>query len=423
MNAAPFDWRGWENGELPVLEPHSKFKLEVLRQYVESYIEILFANIFGVHTAEINIVDGFCGGGIYQDNLEGSPLILIRAIKVAEAKINLSRKTRFQIIPKFYFIDEKKDALNSLRYQLKEKGYGSDIGKNIHLINGCFSEKYKDVIQATTKANGRSNRTIFFLDQCGYTKVDLRLIPHISKAARYKAEFIINLAITWMIDFMRDDKTFRDLYEKLGVGEFLDLDQLLQIKEKKEGNWHYAIESRIGPAIRQATQSPFYSPFYIRPAESRRGYWLLHLAPHERARTAMMDVLWTKGNGALHYGGRGLKMHEFRPEKGSSLYFEGFSLHEMNKKICSQDLAEDIGNYLHEKCIDKIPFSELVKQVCNDTVANPEIIKSSLLLLQEASELKLTGKSNGKKRSNTILPTDVIIRYPQKTFSFFSKSF
>jgi len=418
MNSRPFNWKHWREGALPELEPHSQIKLDVLQQYVESYIEILFGKIFGAPDAELVIVDGFCGGGIYHGGVEGSPLILLRAAKVAEFKIQAAKTSPFSLKCQFYFIDSCKRAIECLENYLRGAGYGPEIGKTIHLIHGDFSVVYKDVIRATKTGRSRGKRTIFFLDQCGYSKVDMRLIPDISTALGNKAEFIVNLAISWMLDFMKGDDQFRDIFAKLGVSEYVNLDDLLRIKQERQGDWHYIIESRIGPAVWRATQCPFYSPFYVRPVDHRRGYWLLHLAPHERARTAMMDVLWAKGNGSLHYGGCGLRMHEFRPDKDQSLYFEGFSLSEMNQARCVNELSTDVGALFRDQQIERIRFSELLTLVCNDTVANPSLLKRAISQLESQADLCIYGKNNGSKRGDTLSDGDIIEPAAQKAFAF-----
>lgn len=421
MASDPFIWRGWENGELPELKSHSRIKLEVLRQYVESYIEILFGHRYGAPEVELTLVDGFCGGGIYENNQPGSPLVLLQAVKTAEAKINQSRKNPLKIAGTFYFVDKDKRALDCLRHQLKNSEFRSELDRSIHLVHGCFSEKHHDVMQKSMLGRRNGPRTIFFLDQCGYSKVDMRLIPQISKAMAYKAEFIINLAITWMVDFINTDQQFRDICIGMGIGDFLDLEELVKIREEKEVNWHYIIESQIGPAVWKASQCPFYSPFYIKPAGTRRGYWLLHLAPAARARTAMSDVLWQHSSGTLHYGNRGLKMHEYNPNNDRSLYLDGFSLSDINRDKCINDLGHDVAELIRMDEVPSIEVGQLANQICNDTVANPAMLKDALLGLKEAGEISILGPSNGAKRGDMISDKDIIKINPQSTFGFFAR--
>lgn len=66
----------WKIGEpLPGIEAHTERKLEVIEQYLDVYFDTVTANR-RMETLRITIVDGFCGGGLYQKGTEtryGSP--------------------------------------------------------------------------------------------------------------------------------------------------------------------------------------------------------------------------------------------------------------------------------------------------------------------------------------------------------------
>ena len=54
--------------------------------------------------------------------------------------------------------------------------------------------------------------------------------------------------------------------------------------------------------IREATGATFDTPFFIRPAASRRALWLIHLSRHPTARDVMMQCHWQIKNTFEHYG-------------------------------------------------------------------------------------------------------------------------
>src|SRR6266496_4968423 len=85
-----FDWSSWQT-KLPSLENHSQAKLDVLRTYVEDYIQILCTGNPGQDRFRLTLVDGFAGGGIYDGEKLGSPFVLLKAVKVAEARLNETR--------------------------------------------------------------------------------------------------------------------------------------------------------------------------------------------------------------------------------------------------------------------------------------------------------------------------------------------
>ena len=72
----------WMNDEIPLIEPHSIVKHEVIKRYINQYINTICKNP-RVQQMKLVVVDGFCGGGIYKDqnNKEvlGSPFVIITA--------------------------------------------------------------------------------------------------------------------------------------------------------------------------------------------------------------------------------------------------------------------------------------------------------------------------------------------------------
>ena len=63
------------------LEPHSKAKHLVLRNYLDAWLPIL-----GSRSGRILFVDGFAGPGQYESGEEGSPVVALRAFAEHKAK-------------------------------------------------------------------------------------------------------------------------------------------------------------------------------------------------------------------------------------------------------------------------------------------------------------------------------------------------
>jgi three-Cys-motif partner protein len=223
-----FAWNKWKQDAVPELEPHSEAKLRVLSDYVEDYITILCSQSFGQDKFKITLVDGFAGGGIYKSGKQGSPFILLQAVEAAEAKPNDGgRHKRIEIDCNYHFIDENKEACECLKFQFEKSHYKNRLGKNIFLHQGKFEECSPDIVRRLQKRHPKAGaRVIFFLDQCGYSHVHPAVLRNISEQLGHKAEFIVNFAIQWLMDFISDNETFRKVFPTLGLEDYLSADAI-----------------------------------------------------------------------------------------------------------------------------------------------------------------------------------------------------
>ena len=414
---ATFDWKNWNNGTLPTLEPHSQAKLNVLEDYVTNYICILCANSFGRDVFKITLVDGFAGGGAYNEGKFGSPFVLLHAVAAAEAKINSNREKPLTIDCHYYFVEKDQTNFECLRIQLEQSIFKPQLGNSIFLLQGAFHEHHPQIVAKTKERFSRGgSRAIFFLDQCGYTDVDPRMLRSISWDLNKKAEFIINFAVSWFTDFVGDKAKLATMLSNLGLGEELSADELIKAKETSGCDWRYIIESMIGKAYKTVAGAAFFSPFYIAPIDNHRGYWLFHLAPHIRARSAMLGVHWANANGHLHFGHLGLNMLSYKPEADPGGYLNGFAFDEMTKGNAKTGLKEDFARVIRDSHPDGIPFHAFATQYCNSTIADEKLMAQTIEELSADGQVIIRGPKGKAKRSESVTPKDIILPCNQLFF-------
>jgi hypothetical protein len=261
-------------------------------------------------------------------------------------------------------------------------------------------------------------RVIFFLDQCGYTKVDPALIRSISEKLDYKAEFIVNYAIEWLADFSGNNEQFRKRFITMNLGTELAVEELIKIKETGGFHWKYLVEAKIGPAFRKISGSPFFSPFYIEPVDGHRGYWLLHLAPHERARSAMMDVHWKHANSHRHFGHPGLNMLAFKADADPTGYMEGMNFGEITLASMKTKLAEDFARTIRNSHAEGITFEKFSKSVSNNTMATRTMKGEVIQFLVSEGDVIITGPKGSNKRSEKVNDGDIISPCYEKQLIF-----
>ena len=406
-----FLWQNWRCGEFPILAEHSELKLELLRDYLVLYLRIVLANVQGKEIQQLTLVDGFAGGGLYQDNKLGSPLVILGAVREAAALINLEREKPVRIVPICYFVEQDHEAHACLVHQLHEAGYGAQIGKMIHVRRASFCECVPEIVHDISQRHKRGgNRTIFFLDQCGYTDVPAATIRQLDRELNGRAEFIINFSIGWFGDFLSNATVinYTSVLRHLGLDGHVDVHQLLQQRLALDGNWRHAVESHIGRGYHSATGIKFFSPFYIEPHDNHRGYWLLHLAQNQRARAAMTQIHWSKANRSKHYGPRGYGILSYKPDLDPTIYIEGMSFNDTSRASCQAQLAEDYGRLIREQFPDGIAYAELADRTCNDTIADSAMLDEALWLLFTSNDVEILSRTGLQKRSRTFSPTDMI---------------
>ena len=173
---ADFKWHPDEPP--PSIEEHSKAKLDVLRSYLRAYFDRLSINP-SRDQFKLDLIDGFAGGGTFLDGdtiVSGTPLIMLEeseaAIERAEPEPYQNSSFRLQIL--FLLIIEAAHT-NHLQKVLDERGYRVD-GEKIVVRNSRFEDTLNDIIAEIRRRQPRAGRSLFLLDQCGFSQVEISLI-------------------------------------------------------------------------------------------------------------------------------------------------------------------------------------------------------------------------------------------------------
>ena len=421
MSPSAFKWNHWQSNLLPALEDHSRTKLSVLGDYIEDYITIRCQK--GSHRQDrfpLILVDGFAGGGVYTGREKGSPFVMLDAVRAAEAKINIAGRTKqLQFDVHYFFVENNRAAYQCLEAELHRSEYKHLLGNQIHLHHCSFRKAADSIVSFANKFFPRGGvKAIFLLDQCGYTDVDATLIRDISVQLHHRAEFIINFAIDWLITFIADRAEFRKIVPQMGLGDKITADDLIRARAEAGNSWQFAIESQIGAAFHAVVGSKVFSPFFIESPVSRRGNWLLHLARHDRARSAMVDVQWRHANGFRHYGQVGLHMLQYRPDRDLGNYLQGMDLRQATRDQALDYLTADFARQIRDRHSTGLTVADLHAHYANHTIANNALIDCALGQARDQGEILILGPNGSPKRSGSLGSKDIIL--PDSQFKLFS---
>lgn len=408
-----FSWK--EGASPPLIGAHSRTKLTIYGEYIRSYI--LERVQFGMERFRINIVDGFCGGGLFRTGkglfVPGSPITILEAIADAEREINSSRDKPIWVEYRLYCYDQDAEAIEYLRSRLIEEGYGSQIGTAIFLERANFSQIAHRLVPTLAAQTGK---TIFILDQLGYGAVSFDTLRRIFSTLD-RPEVILTFAYEWLTSF---------------VGQYAEICRRfrdLSIIPPPEAAYLRAVGGRYGVQrfiqthlIQEFRQvAPFFTPFFLtsRTEGAVRGsnlkYWLVHLAAHERANDVMKRVHWGVSNHSAHFLGAGLEMLGFDPDKGSEVtpYLFG----EVDQFSTRQALLQDIPRFIADR-ERWTTVGKLWEESCNETPSTSQMQGSAIAELAASGELEVTGGGGGEKRGGAVTRTDLVRLPLQKSFFF-----
>lgn len=413
-----YDWSDPNN--LPTLEAHSITKHEVLQAYLRRYLEVLTSDP-RIPSFKIYLIDGFCGGGQYINELSGelcpgSPTLILDAVRDAEISINLKRDNALKILAKYYFIDANPHAIKFLQTHMRANGYGEYI-QDMTFINGRFAEQ-ADLIIHDIEAKSQNSRAIFILDQYGYKDVPLHIIRDIFRRLPH-SEIVLTIATDWIIDYISDSDESKAIIKEVGLNSLAEL----SIEEtKKQSAWRFIIQKYLLESFRSDSGALFYTPFFIKSNNSNRSYWLVHLSMHKRARNEMIQVHWGLQNHFIHHGKSGLNMLGYDPTK-DELVTGQIPMHLFDEPAKMQSLKSleyDLPSWIMGEG-GSTTFDDIIKCTFNTSPASEGMFKEALFELTKYGEIEVCTPRGRERRVGSQISSDDKIRLKKQTQFHFMK--
>ena len=404
----------------PRIEAHSKAKLSVLRSCLRAYFDRLNVNP-SRENFRLDLVDGFSGGGTFRDGdgvLSGTPLIMLEEADAARERLNRKRIKPLHIDCKFYFVDIDAAHTDHLRRAVSERGYQVE-GGDIVVRNSRFQDEAKEIVGEIRRRQPRAGRSIFLLDQTGFSRVELSLVAQIFRELP-AAEVILTFAADALINHLAETPS---LVKAVGPLELTDA-RIQDLIRYRDGDGGRALVQRtLRGHMRAITGATFDTPFFIRPSGSRRALWFIHLSKHPTARDVMIQRHWDLSNTFEHYGPGDFGMLGWDTLKQS----ETLPLFRFGHLEAQQ---------IHDRLLDSMPrelfglasegpisVSAMRHMVANRTAARFVDLDSVTLQLAREREIEIrTRDGKVRSRSLTRLASTDMIAFPETLlFSEFSR--
>lgn len=392
----PFNWHPDEPP--PSIESHTLAKLAVLRSYLRAYIDRLNVNP-SREEFKLDLIDGFAGGGMYLDGkaeVSGSPLVMLEETEKARIRLNERRVKQLHIDCKFYFVDKEQAHTDYLREVLKVRGHHINDDR-IVIRNGQFENEIEGILASVQDRQPRSGRSIFLLDQKGFSRVQLSLVARIFRKFP-AAEVILTFAADALVNNLSE--TQRTLKAVAPIQ--LTVSQISDLIQQRDANFGRALMQRtLRDHVRHLTGATFDTPFFIRPRQSRRALWFLHLSKHPTARDVMIQLHWELQNTFEHYGSGEFGMLGWDALKDSkTLPLLKFS--ELDAQQMQKELLESLPRKLF-KLVSEHPVAldTLRHLFANQTAARFSDLDQVILQLVQEREFEILNQE-GKVRSRRI---------------------
>lgn len=253
---------------------HSKAKVKLLSKYLEKYLNIISNDGF---TKRISVFDLFCGEGIYENDGEGSPIVILRVLK----ELHFVTKAKNKNIPKidllFNDIDEFK--IQKLKAIIEErKLYYESFGQ----LN-FRSKDYKQLLEGLVNyiQSFKNEKAFIFIDPYGYKEVRASEIKKLLQSK--KSEVLLFLPTQFMYRF--DEKgTPQALIEIL--------EELVDLKDWKPSNSVYEFIEQFKAALKHYLGDDFFVDTFTIKKDEATVFCLYFFSSHIRGFEKMLETKW-----------------------------------------------------------------------------------------------------------------------------------
>ena len=406
------DRYSWKDGPAEIKQ-HSIAKHQILRSYLSAYFQTLIPDGQPREEFKLTLVDGFAGGGLYfhedtKSLIKGSPFILLEAEKEADFRINQNRTKTVRLDITHFFIESNRTTCSFLK---------DAFGNSIHILNSLFENEIEKIISFIKQKSPKNGRSIFILDQFGYSAVPTSLIRKILTTLP-RAEVILTFAVDSILTYS-SQKNFDNALTKAEIPDFLRGRSLKEIKDN-DAQWRLYIQSGLYKSLVTACKAGYYTPFFVRNKGGHGDYWLIHLSQHYRARDVMTAVHWQNQNYFIHYGGAGFDMFNmvgYDPTFDNNFTGKmplGFEFDNIAQQASVNALMKDIPGiaYANE---EGISYEALFARTCNGTPATSSIYQEALGRLLQYKDIEIIGTDGSiRKSGNNIKLSDRIIAPSQR---------
>lgn len=383
MSDSKYFWR--IGSPPPLLDRHSQTKHTIIEEYVRKYVLTLMAQA-NIPELRLSIVDGFCGGGCYlaEDGgqVDGSPVLMMRAIREARMHLNQDRRIPRNVNVEYSFIDISPDTTSYLRYFLNAKSDENAIDlidyNKTEVITKDFLQALPYVIQKVQQRK-MGEHALFLLDQYSYKDIPLPQIANVLKTLK-GAEVVMTFNVDNLTTYLSDRAANRKPLENIGLDKYIPWENLKLLKATQKQEWRKTLQQHLANGIKSETGAKYMTLFFVKPIGLNSwGYWLIHLSNSYRAHAVMKSLHWEHATEFGHELDPGIFVLGYNSNKDSdytgqkTFEFSG----EGSREACINGVREHFGRTIYK--LDKPTRLADIFQNCvtNSTAAENHLMEAT----------------------------------------------
>ncbi|MFH1524347.1 MAG: three-Cys-motif partner protein TcmP [Chloroflexota bacterium] len=413
MSDAKYSWR--VGSPPPTIDRHSETKHRIVEEYVRRYILTLMSQVT-IPNLQLSLIDGFCGGGSYlaEDGsiADGSPLLMLRAVREARALLNRDRRVPRGIHVDYSFIDIIPDTTQHLQYLLNARREESAVDEEdiprIEITTGAFLSVLPTLVKKI-QARHSGEHAIFVLDQYNYNDLPLPQIKNILHTLK-GAEVIMTFNVGSLITYLSDRVENRKPLVKIGLDDYVPWAELNQLKATEKKGWRQIIQRHLAYGIRKETGAKFMTLFFVKPWGSNTwDYWLIHLSNRYRAHEVMKAIHWDYGTNFGHDLGHGIFMLGYDANADSGYTGQdSLDFGEGSREACVDSVREHFGKTVFSLG-NPVSVGDLFQSCVSNSTAAENHLLDATRQLHACKDIVVVSKDGTVRRpSKNYRPDDVI---------------
>ncbi|MBS0474286.1 MAG: three-Cys-motif partner protein TcmP [Proteobacteria bacterium] len=350
------DKYAWRIGSAPpLIEQHSVVKHRIIESYVREYILTLMSQAT-IPKLQLTLVDGFSGGGAYlaEDGagvVDGSPVLMMRAVREARARLNIGRDKPREVAVDYAFIDVERDTAAYLEQRLAQRADEGAIERadlaRARVCQGDFLAELPRLV-GEVKARRMGEHAIFVLDQYSYDKLPMADLAGLMRAMQ-GAEVLLTFNVGSLITFLADRAANRLPMERIGLAKHVPWESLRALKQDRQ--WRQVLQRHLAYGIRQEAGARFATLFFVRPLGATPwDYWLIHLSNRYKAHEVMKNLHWDNATAFGHELEPGVFMQGYDANRDHEYTGqETFDFGDTSREACVNGIHEHFGRVIFEQ--------------------------------------------------------------------------